>query len=108
METLKYKKLKFLYKKGDYKGLNKFIGEVDWKEEFDGKSIKGTYSRFLEIYNEACELFIPKIYPNDNCRKNSKWMNNGIKSSMRKILHLWHANKRSGLNKTDLPLNTEK
>ena len=50
METLKYKKLKLLYKKGDYKGLNKFIDEVDWKEEFDRKSIKGAYSRFLEIY----------------------------------------------------------
>ena len=99
METLKYRKLKLLYKKGDYKGLNKFIDEVDWKEEFDGKSIKGAYSRFLEIYNEAPELFIAKIYPNDNCRKDSKWMNNGIKSSIRKRLHLWHATKRSNTEK---------
>ena len=63
METLKYNKLKLLYKKGDYKGLNKFIDDVEWKEAFDGKSIKGAYSRFLEIYNEACKLFIPKITP---------------------------------------------
>ena len=78
------------------------------EEEFDVKSLKGAYSSFLEIYNEACEIFIPKIYPYDNCRKNSKWMNNGIKGSMRKRLHLWHANKRSGWSKTDLAFEYRK
>ena len=54
----------------------------------------------LEIYNEGCEHFIYKI---NNSKKKSKWSTNGITCGyMRKILNVWHANKRSRLNKTDL------
>ena len=52
--------------------------------------------------------FFLKINPNDNCRKKSIWMNNGINSTMRKRLHLWNANKRSGWSKTDLAFEYRK
>ena len=32
MEALKYKKLKLLNKKGNYKGLSKLIDDADWKK----------------------------------------------------------------------------
>ena len=56
-----YSKLKFLYKKGDFKKLSEFIDNPDWVKIFENKSVQENYSNFLNIYNEACERFIPKV-----------------------------------------------
>jgi hypothetical protein len=59
----------------------------------------------LKIYNEGCEKLILKVDISGNLKTKPKWLTRGIKSSMRKRLNLWHANKRA--NGSDLSLVRE-
>ena len=52
------------------------------------------YNDFLNVYEEACELCIPKIDALGKRKTNCKWLTREIKSNMRKKLNLWYRNKR--------------
>ena len=92
---MEYKKTKLLYKKGDYEKISEHLDKVDWEEEFSEKNVQDNYSRFLNVYNEACERFIPKVGITGSNQLKPKWLNRGIKSKIRKKLALWWANQRA-------------
>jgi len=63
----------------------------------DDQSIKGftEHNYFLNYYNKACELYVPKIDISGEIRLKEKWLTRGMKINMRKRLNLWHANQRA-------------
>ena len=56
-----FKKSKSNLKKGNHDGMRSFFDSINWSEIFDKKNVGDCYKKFLEIYENACVQFIPKI-----------------------------------------------
>ena len=68
--------IKLNYKKGDYLRMNKFLNEIVWTPE---SSAEDMYELFVTKYQEAVELFVPKMPPSNTDKKeNPKWFNSEI------------------------------
>ncbi|RMZ99858.1 RNA-directed DNA polymerase from mobile element jockey-like [Brachionus plicatilis] len=80
----RFRRSNFNYKKGDYIRMNKFFESINWRVDLVDKNIRDSYKKFLKIYNEACERFIPKIKIDANRRIRPPWLTKDLKSLMRR------------------------
>ena len=91
-----------MFNKGDHSKITYFINGIDWAAEFKDKSVQENNMFFLNQYNQACELFVPKIDITEEKKTKVKWLTQGMKGSMRKRLNFWHANQRTNWSKSGL------
>jgi hypothetical protein len=92
----KFRQTNYNFKKGNYGGMRSFFGNINWFEIFDGKNIGDSYKLFLEIYEKACEDFIPKIKLKKKRKTKPPWLTRELREMMRQKINLWHAFVSSG------------
>ncbi len=85
----KYRRTKLNYKKGDYEGMNKHLECINWTEVFEGYNVGECYRLFLDKYERACELFIPKINIDSKRRVRPPWLSKELRSMMRSKNEKW-------------------
>ena len=98
----KFRKTKFNFKKGNYDGMRSFFDRINWSEVFDKKNVGDCYKKFLEIYENACVLFIPKIDISKKRKMKPPWLNRELREMMRVKSNLWHAFTSSGRKSTEI------
>ncbi len=64
-------KKKILYNKGDYEKLNDYFEDINWCYEFLNSNANDSYNKWLKIFNNGCELFIPTLNTSNSKRKRS-------------------------------------
>ena len=100
----KYRKMKFNFKKANYDGMRSYLGNINWSEIYEGKNVGFCYSNFLEIYNTACDKFIPKQKFDHNLRRKPPWLSKELRKLIRVKNNLWHAFVSSGRKSDELKL----
>ena len=78
----------FNFNAGDYVNMNKYFSEINWSKEFFNLDADQCYNRFLEIYNYACERFIP-VFKSKSKRKRAIWMNNELMKLIKLKREMW-------------------
>lgn len=68
--------------------MNKYFSEINWSKEFFNLDADQCYNRFLEIYNYACERFIP-VFKSKSKRKRAIWMNNELMKLIKLKREMW-------------------
>jgi len=87
----RFRKTRLDFKNGDYVGMKLFFGCKNWAEIFEEVNVGVCYKKFLGIYNEACDKFIPKIRVNPNHKPKPPWLTREIREMMRQKCNLWHS-----------------
>jgi glutamate formiminotransferase len=59
-ENNKFNGNKYVFRKGNYEQLNNELKKLNWKENFENKSINECYTLFMETYKFLCDQFIPE------------------------------------------------
>ena len=85
---------KFAFKRGDYEGLCEHFRRIDWDDKLKGQNVTERYAFFVEQYELASELFIPKL---GNIKKSQPpWLTDEVKNLSRSKARLWHKLKTRG------------
>ena len=82
--------------------MRSFFDRINWSEVFDKKNVGDCYKKFLEIYENACVLFIPKIDISKKRKMKPPWLNRELREMMRVKSNLWHAFTSSGRKSTEI------
>ncbi len=80
------------YKKGDYTGFNDYILKFNWEKKLAFLDIAFSYQQLLNTYNEASELFIPKIKIRAIPKYKAPWMTNDLLLQIKAKKHLFFKN----------------
>ena len=79
--------LRYLYDKGDYDEMRKFLGEVDWSNHLQGMSVDEMWTVISNHVNEATSSYIPSrtIFVGKSAKPRKPiWMDKKIMRSLRK------------------------
>ena len=79
-------KMRRAYYKGDYKTIIDKLNEINWTEEFMGKSIQDCWNIFKDIYIKLVDENVPLVSPKEY---NEPWMNDKIMKLWKKKYHAW-------------------
>ena len=77
------------YKKGDYTGLKEYFKTVNWERVLTITDINQQNEKFLDIYNEGVDKFIPKIKQRKFPQDNKKWFNARCERAKKNKEILW-------------------
>jgi hypothetical protein len=78
-------KKKLLYNRGDYEKLNDYFEDKNWCNEFLNLTANDSYNKWLKIYNNGCDWFIPIFNTSNSKRiKDPLWMDKEIKGMCRR------------------------
>ena len=84
-----FRKNSFNYKKGDYGRMRSFFEKINWVQVFADKNVRECYEKFMAIYENACEKFIPKLH--ERRRKfQPPWLDKELRNMLRVKRGLWH------------------
>jgi hypothetical protein len=86
-QTTRELQANFLYKKGDYLGMEEEFDKVDWNTLFERKDAEECYKLFLEIYSTMRERFIP-VYKSTGISR-PKWMTRDVLVAIRNKKRLY-------------------
>ena len=75
-----------MYDKGNYRGISEELNQVNWEEEFNGKSVHECWDFFKAKQEELVEKYIPMSNPRDY---NEPWMNDALLRQWKKKYHAW-------------------
>ena len=75
-----------MYNKGNYKAIIEKLNQVNWDEEFNGKSVHECWDFFKAKQKELEVEYIPMSNPRDF---NEPWMNNALLKQWKKKYHAW-------------------
>ena len=82
-----YKEECLNYAKGRYNDLRNYFGNVDWSEMYEETNMQLKYKKFMEIYNEAAENFVPKY--TKKILKGDQWFNKSCDIAKREKEKAW-------------------
>ena len=85
----------FVFSRGNYSKMKNFFSEKNWVELLGNKSTEEAYSKFLEVYRNACFEFIPLRRVTGRFSLKPKWMSRDLVALIKKKKNLWHANART-------------
>jgi hypothetical protein len=91
----------FLYQKGKYDQFENFLNETNWIKEFINLNADECYKKWLDIYNEGCSRFIPKIRK-IHYRAKTLWITKDLKQLIRKKKTTWYKCRNSKFIKEEL------
>jgi exonuclease III len=83
---------KFLYAKGDFEAINKYLSDFNWTDIFCDKNADQMYEAFLLEYNQAISRFVPKFVKSNgfNAKKaQPKWFDKDIEKLTKEKYNLW-------------------
>ena len=92
-KEVRHKEKSLNYAKGRYDDLRNYFENVDWSIVYQETNMQVKYEKFMEIYNEAAENFVPK-YTQKNL-KGVQWFNKDCEKSKREKERAWKEYKRS-------------
>ena len=92
----KYRTTRFNYKKGNYDVMSGFLSKINWVEFFGEENVGFCYKKFLELYNNVCEKFVPKIRLDNKRKTRPPWLSRELRAMIRVKSDIWHAFVSSG------------
>ena len=85
-----YKIKKTFYDKGDYKAIQEYLKEIDWKQMFIGKGVQQMWDLLVETLKECEARFIPnKIVEINGDAKYKETFNITIRKNIKQKHNLW-------------------
>ena len=75
-----------MYRKGDFTKIIEGLNRVDWKVEFEGKTVQESWDIFKKILIDLIEKYVPMATPKDF---NEPWMNTPIMRLCKNKYHAW-------------------
>ena len=85
-----YKIKKTFYDKGDYKAIQEYLKEIDWKQMFIGKGVQQMWDLLVETLKECEARFIPnKIVEINGDAKYKETLNITIRKNIKQKHNLW-------------------
>jgi hypothetical protein len=92
----RYRITRFNYKKGNYDEMSGFFSKINWVEFFGEENVGLCYKKFLELYDNVCEKFVPKIRSDNKRKTRPRWLSRELRAMIRVKSDLWHAFVSSG------------
>ena len=92
---------KFIFKNGNYKDLSNYFLGINWLQEFKDLDAKECYKKWLTIYNQGCNAFIPKFRNKTNMIK-TQWMTKDLQDMIISKKRLWHKCKHAGFKNIEM------
>ncbi len=87
----------FLCQKGKYDQFEDFLNGKNWLKEFINLNADECYNKWLDIYNEGCSRFIPKIRK-IHAQAKTLWITKDLRQLIRKKKTSWYKCRNSEFN----------
>ncbi len=92
-----FRRSSFCYGKGNYVSMCCEVFNADWAGLLEGLTVNEAYEKFVNIYNNLCEKWIPKVRHKKDGR-NPPWLNSELRSMISRKKRLWKKIQMSGSN----------
>ncbi|XP_065672125.1 uncharacterized protein LOC136089952 [Hydra vulgaris] len=83
---------KYILKKADFAGMNKFFTNTDWVNIFDAINVQEMYDTLIFYVNEACQKYIPCHSSKNRTLKRIFWIDNELKELVKNKRRMRHLN----------------
>ena len=75
-----------MYQKGKYDKIDEGLNQVDWKREFENKTLEESWIMYKEKLKQLVEEYVPIAKPRDY---NQPWMNEPLMKLFKNKHHAW-------------------